>query len=297
MIRTQNDHVLMALEEAEAWKAYDGARGKGGIGPSLTARFGRSAGAIRLRHELYLAGPAATPLWDRIEAGMPLRSAINLLQSARRSVASREISLEKAVIAELSSYEALPGHTFVTADGRVVKRKKPGSEQAVPEETDEARTSSSSRPTPSSDRPPRDGAADPWVRVRMVLDNVSGDLTKGLDQDVATKLLEEFDVEIRRVVTWLKKRAYLSSKSLSEKSLIARPRKDIVSWCHALHIDPPRVGKPVDHELLRRQFRALSLAYHPDRNPGKPEMEEKQRAVNSAYDGLIAYNELTKETE
>lgn len=300
----------MALEEAEAWAAFAGVKDKGGIGPSLSTVLKRPSSAIRYRHELYLAGSAATPLWECIEKGMPLRSAIRILRTARRRAEIRKSPLNDAVVSEIRFYESFPGRTFVTRDGRVVKRKsqgqdpdqdQPESEPPTPEPKDRPVKPRPPRSRPSRTSPPEVGQTEPqvrgnpWSRIREAVNAVSVSMVKDLDPDVAARLLTEVDVEMRRVVTWLKSRVYLSSKSASEKQLISRPRKEIVTWCHTLNIDPPRVGKPVDHDVLRRQFRILSLAYHPDRNPGRPEMEEKQRAVNSAYDGLIAYNEWIKE--
>lgn len=43
------------------------------------------------------------------------------------------------------------------------------------------------------------------------------------------------------------------------------------------------VSRDANEEEIKKAYRSLALKYHPDKNPGNPEAEEKFRAVNHAY--------------
>jgi molecular chaperone DnaJ len=46
------------------------------------------------------------------------------------------------------------------------------------------------------------------------------------------------------------------------------------------------VSKTADADEIKRAYRALALKYHPDKNPGNKEAEEKFKSINEAYAGL-----------
>jgi hypothetical protein len=49
------------------------------------------------------------------------------------------------------------------------------------------------------------------------------------------------------------------------------------------HYDNLRITHDAPIEVIRAAYRALSLLYHPDRNPGDPQAERDMAAVNAAY--------------
>ena len=46
------------------------------------------------------------------------------------------------------------------------------------------------------------------------------------------------------------------------------------------------VSRSSDADEIKRAYRALALKYHPDKNPGNKEAEEKFKRINEAYAGL-----------
>lgn len=302
------DHTGMALEEAEAWENYSGPKTTGGIGAALSQRFGRPAKSIRLRHQLFRAGSVASPLWSRIENGMSLYTAVRILQGAVAAFHKANPSykpwdhlvadaVKKFVDDELAVYDASPWREIESPGGGTFKRR--GGERRPP--TDPAGPVSEALPPPRPTPPPvpeQPDQPDPdpdglplsqWAKIKSALDELLAEKASGLDPQDRERVRMDFDIEVRRSLIWLRSRVAVASKAAKGLPLLV-VRRDVVRWCSVLHIDPPRSGQPVDPELLRKQFRAMSKAYHPDKNPGVTEMESKMRAVSEAYHGLLDHN-------
>jgi DnaJ-class molecular chaperone len=43
------------------------------------------------------------------------------------------------------------------------------------------------------------------------------------------------------------------------------------------------IEKSSDQEVIKKAYRKLALKYHPDRNPGNREAEEKFKKISEAY--------------
>ena len=53
------------------------------------------------------------------------------------------------------------------------------------------------------------------------------------------------------------------------------------------YYDLLEVKKDASAEEIKRAFRKQAMKYHPDRNPGDKEAEQKFKAINEAYEVLI----------
>lgn len=271
---TDNDkeavrHRVLAEAEARKWEATPAElRKKSGIGESLAVEGGPSSGSIRLRHEIWRAGPAADELWRALDDGLPLYTAARILRQARTRIGRDLPLLPEAIAEEMALLRSRPRDS-----------KRFGIPVVPP-------------PPP----PPPDSGVGPWDKIRSAMMGVCEAMTSDFAPDVAAQLRSEFDVELRRSVSWLQTRVRAATRAVPMSALIPA-RRDVAQWCVILCMDPPKPGRPVDESILRRQYRALSVRYHPDLNPNIPGRSQAQVDINQAYQGLTEYNESLKETD
>lgn len=50
-------------------------------------------------------------------------------------------------------------------------------------------------------------------------------------------------------------------------------------------------------DVIKKAYKKLALKYHPDRNPGSKEAEEKFKQINNAYIFLTEYIEINTDTQ
>jgi hypothetical protein len=245
-----------ATVEAELWLATRAAKmdvAKGA--PQTIAKLtGGSIFGARMRRDLWMFGPAARPLWDRVATGMPLRTAREILHRSRKE--------------GTSIYEALRAHDEFgyevrMPDGRTVRRR---------------------RPKPAGRRS--------WDKIREdVLKHAREELGEVGAAD-AERLARQLDAELREVLRDHRARA-TRLKARQEGGmgiLVELPHSELRAACRELGVPAPAPGKPVDLDAARKRKRELVKRYHPDAT-GSEESRPALEAVVAAFLILEKHNE------
>lgn len=258
-----------AVLEAEIWATVKKElREKGGIGKTLAPVVGDTEYAIQLRMTLLRSG--LEDIWKRVDLGMPLRVATDMVKDAKRRALNlrrdpREVLRE--LLAEMDR-EAEEGRSYKVVQGdRVFFRKK------------------TKRLPPEDPGTPRGFGAE----VRRALKSYLEAKTKSLSEAQKISLIRDFEVDLKVLIDQWQKRVYRENQ-IGSTDLGMPERRKVVEWCRALKMDPPKKGEPVDEEALRDRRRKLGRAYHPDSHGGKKDTVTLYIQVTEAYDNLMEYN-------
>ncbi len=240
-------------------------------------RFETPQSKARARQFLHSAGPAADPLWERVEGDMTLHSALQIMQSARERAENGE-DLAFAVQNCIAEYDNF-GYASKSPDGKIVRRRLPGSNSPPPAASD---------PTP--------GGRAFWSFLRThVMEYIKTRLPDA-DQHTRDGVIRRFEVDLNVLLVDLQKEISKAPKQ-GLKATIAVSRKSIIQACIALNMKPPKVGQPVDMETARLQRRRHARAYHPDSHGGSEATREQYQAVIEAFKLLETYNESLGTTD
>ncbi len=234
-------------------------------------RFETPQSKSRARQFLHSAGPAADPLWERIEQDMTLHSALQIMQGARERAEGGE-ELAFAVRTGISDYDNF-GYASRSPNGKIVRRRLPGSTAPPP---------SASDPTPA-------GRAF-WSFLRShVMEYIKTRLPDA-DQHTRDGVIRRFEVDLNVLLADLQKEISKAPKQ-GLKAVLAVSRKSVTQACQVLNMRPPKVGQPVDMETARLQRKRHARAYHPDSHGGSEATRDQYQAVMEAFKLLETYNE------
>lgn len=259
-------HRDKARIEAEVWGAMRDRR-RGGIGPGLSTIVDAKPKEIAIRHSLWLAGPSADPIWNRIDSAedrMALYTAARILSDAKKQVGD-DVSLSDAILGELSYYDSLDA--AVMADGRVFRRR-------------------SAKKLRRGSGPPPPEDASVWTKMRAQIGRHVESILSDCDPMVANRLRQDFESDLDAAMTTFKARV--------RRAKMAAPpavrREDLVEACTFFGVDPPDPGRQVPPKLAKSKWRAAARAYHPDANGGKNSRRLFETA-RKAYEIIEVYNE------
>lgn len=268
------DHAAFALEEYDFWEKNKDTL-TGSMGEVVGREFGRSPKGVRVRSQIFRAGPDVAILWDRIEKGMGLYVAHRILVSAMKA----DDGLLEAINRELAEYDSL-GPDVLSPTGGTFKRRPPRERKSDPPPQ-----SSIPKPPSSSDSIPK----NPWRKIRSAMDELLEEQLKSADKDVIDEVRAAFKAEVQRMVIWLRSRVNAGADVAPMDVILSQgqSRKNVLDWCKTLKVQAPKPGLSVDEEELKRKYRAFARTTHPDRPSGNT---EKMAIINDAYQGLISYN-------
>jgi hypothetical protein len=275
--------------EAQIWalvprdvraKLVEGGERKGLVG-YFHAKFSASSHQLRCRQFLQTHGAAAEPLWQRVESGLTLTSAADIMRRAAKDVGDGAV-LEDAVKKRLEEYDST-GYETKTAGGKTVRRRPPS---RLPE--------AEGGWTPPEDEAPEGRAFWTFLR-KQIASFISSKLPEG-DPRVRETLLRNFEVDLNVLIADFQRDLHRSPKGSLFKPERAPSRKAVLRACTTLGIVGPRSGHPVDAVKAKAQYRAHCRAYHPDIPGGTEETRDLFQAAQAAWKTIQDYNESLKET-
>ncbi len=271
--RQAKTHAEQARIEAHIWHLVPKLhRPQGGLMNALPDVLGNGVKSsdLKSRSAIYRAEPDSSVLWDRIEKGMPLRTASDLLARAKQR--SLDLPLAERIREELRVYDST-GYEVRTDDGKVYRRGVIPLPIA-PKTEDEFRS----------------------VVQELIHSFLANDLEgrPAIQDHVRKKLVETFFADLAILFRdWEREVDKAIGRLQANETSFARVH--IIAACRKLSMDPPRLGKPVDLATANKQRKRLGRAYHPDAHGGETSLLTQFNEVMEAYRVLEQYNESLKE--
>lgn len=223
------------------------------------------------RQAVLSLGVAGDELWDRIHSGkLSLNAASKLAAKARKL---RSLPLAEAVKSVLKEYDDLPNVCWV---GGIPTRRpalRKTDKRTAAAEANERSFWESYR-----------GLVEPYVKGRL----------KNTDPLKAEVLWRAFEKDFRILLDDFQRRLSRVEQEAREGVEAARKqvtRVKLLDACNALHMDPPRLGEPVDLKMAAQQKKRLVRLYHPDAHGGDESTRPEYEAVLAAFDSVESYNQ------
>jgi hypothetical protein len=128
-----------------------------------------------------------------------------------------------------------------------------------------------------------------WPDIVEMLKQYYSPKLGGVDESTARSLLQciEIEVDITRETINNKMSSTLQNSNNSPS------RQKFLTACKTLGVDPPRAGKPLKIEDVRRKMRKLARAYHPDVNAGGSDNFRKTIDSFNVIEAFITQTEKT----
>lgn len=222
---------------------------------------GQSQHAMARRRELWIAGPAADPLWARVDAGMPIGRTARVLRAARGRASRRNReAFRRAIEDELRKMDY-----------------RPADEDAVATPSRLPDVSDPELPAPNL------GAREFWQKLRRVLSEHMRPRLGFMPEHERDRLLDDFDRDVQALCAQHSSKWQKSAKVQQERQRVSR--QHFANALRALHMDPPRRGAPLEPVLAQanKQKKTLARLYHPDSHGGSEHMRAQYQAVLDAF--------------
>lgn len=260
----------LAIDERSAYDAAPAElRGKRGIYDFIKkTRPKSSAEGAKQRARLLNAGDRADQFWLRVEAGMPLSTAVRLLCECEAALKTgKSGAFQDVVRARLARYDT-EGTLRMTADGKTYRASQSKERAArIAKGQDRPRG-----PRSASKRNLKGAARDAiaaWLAARLPKDD------ERAEQWVADCM--------REVETVL--------DSFAQRFTWQVPKRNLLNAsCDLLNVPRPRWGQRADQERAWKHRRAALRSHHPD-VVGHEGGVEAFQAISDAYQNIVAYND------
>ena len=245
--------------EAEIWNAVPAhERSDGGIGRHLAKELDVSIYEVTLRHSIWRVGTAADPIWEKLSGRMTLGQARTVLQRAKKR-ARREGTLRSAIVEEVKDFERSNGNKL--GSGKTSRR-------SFQEKDGESRKF--------------------WSSLRSSVGEWFRGALGEAPEPVRKRLLKDFMVDMDILFRDHQLRLGRAVATQEEKRRVGR--KAVLGACQTLGIDPPGVGKRANMAQAKKKMKSLGREYHPDRNPGDPNVSNLFHEVMEAWKTIQAYD-------
>lgn len=239
-----------------------------------------SSFTYKMRAEMLNAEPATNAIWERVEAGtLPFSAGYRVLRNAKTLSATEDIDLAEGVERALAEYDGLPSRRTL-ADGTVINTKIPNFRPIK---------ASGKKPKRSRGRPNKQPAMDEfWDALRdQIVAHVSA-RASGVDPIKLTEITKEFSADVQTLIKEWQQRISRLAVRTAEAVEAAPERKNILSACRILGVDPPRPGKNIDDIFLakaKQKKKLLVRQYHPD---------TQGEATRAAFEAVMEAFEVIK---
>jgi hypothetical protein len=221
------------------------------------------------RSRLLLAGDRADLLWERVEAGMPLSTAVRLLHEAEAAhvKVGKAGDIHDVIRAHLARYDS-SGTVRRTSGGKVYRAtQSKGRARRIAK--GEARASAPRSPSKRGLKGATRDAIAAWLAARLPKDD-----------DRAPQWVEECMREVEAVLD-----------SFAQRFSWQTPKRArLYAACDLLNVSRPRWGQRADQERAWRNRRAALRSTHPD-TLGHEGGREAFQGINDAYQDIVAYND------
>lgn len=233
---------------------------KMGIG-CLAAKLGTTSFQVECRAVLHAAD--VVELWDEVDRGMPLSTAVRILRKAKHRVTGR--ALREAVLEVLGEYGGDGTYVARTAGGGYVRRRAARNKVPLAQGQAQSRL---------------------WTTVRNALMAYLDGELRSVEADEARVARAEAAAEIDAALLGVTRAV---ARAMAHEAKGPRRRK-LVEACQQLGVAPPPVGKPADVAKAKKAMKRLVMEYHPDARGGDESARPALEAALAAYGVIEDYN-------
>lgn len=273
-----------ATREKEIWDATDHLTRRQYDRREYIATFmGGTQAKVQIREALINAGSAGDILWQKIEQeGMLPATAHRLLREAKARVVPKKETLIEGLGVILAEYDALP--VAKTGDGRAFRRRNPSHIKRPVTVVGKSKKKGT---------PKEDDSKTLFSQMREIIAGYVAGRLEGIDPIMGERLWQTFSKDLNTLLGDFSRKVYrVARQERTEVALkVEVGRREVLDACATLRMNAPKIGRPVDLAMAKRQKRSLARLLHPDSNSGDHSLADQYDEVVKAFDVLEQYNE------